>query len=594
MDKVFASGRCTSGETSSEPGTGNTCCYAGTEYKSGEMHKDLTFSCVDGQWYATGLNGDFNPAWTWAKDTQICKKYGPYSSSSTGWYGPIAFSNKDFSKKDKYFVEGGVENIYCGEKSFCDQNQNCVACTKSGDPCNGQTQNKTVFSFYFDWYDTGANNDAYKICGPTYNVGYGYRACNDLALKSVCSNLSVLERTPIFGENSYIKWNNKSMYKADFIRMKRSGIDVSVLVGWPGQPYDVEALPFINQALDELRAEGKAFPKIVLFEALDNWIYNLYPEINGSFGDVNKRRILVNKMADRDIAIWNGLDDKYEYTKDGKKVLWFFRAPENYNSKINCQFYDEFKGELRRRGFETFMVGPSTMGTCAAIDAFHNWGQGNVTRSDQSLATAPDKFVSNKIDVCEVSPGLERNNATKCAGDYATFRDFPKLPRGNGDEYKKSWDYCLKNNEGWVVVQTWNEYYESTGIAPSKEEGFLFNKINLGKVNEFKGSNEQWKDCEIDEECFIDGIQKKCVNNKCVEEVVKPENTNDSIEINLGDADGNKLVNLNDISIWRSEFLVGGLGVEVKNNWKSDFDKDGKVTMVDASIWRENFLNAIK
>ena len=251
-------------------------------------------------------------------------------------------------------MDGSAINIYCGENKYCDSNQNCVACTGTDNPCVGQTQSqKNVFGFYFYWYDSGQDNNNYKICGPTYNSSYGYYSCSDPAKINQCSQKSTLEQTPIFGENNNIKWNNKDMYKADFIRMKRAGIDTGILVGWPQEPYDTAALPIMNQALDELKSEGQEFPKFVLFEALDNWIYKLFPEIN--FNDVNSRKTLINKMATRDIAIWSGLKDEYQYTKDGKKILWFFRPPEIYNSKINCQFFDEFKQELTTRGYNTFL-----------------------------------------------------------------------------------------------------------------------------------------------------------------------------------------------------------------------------------------------
>jgi len=536
---------CNGTATFSTPGTGNPCCFNGQSYQSGSLLKELTFACVDGQWLYSGHLGNTNPA-GWAQDTQICKQYGNFTSSSTGWFGPYSYTNNDYSSRDKYLMDGSGTNIYCGENKYCDASQNCVACSGPNSPCTAQTQSqKNVFGFYFYWYDTGANNDAYKICGPTYNAGYGYYSCNDSAKKQECSLRSTLEQTPIFGENSAIKWDKKDMYKADFIRMKRAGIDVGVLVGWPQEPYDTAALPIINQALDELKSEGKDHPQFVLFEALDNWIYKLFPEIN--FNDVNSRKTLINKMANRDIAIWSGLKDDYEYTKDGKKILWFFRPPEIYNAKINCQFFDEFKQELTNRGYQTFFVGPSSLGNCSAIDAYHNWGQGNVTRPDQSKATAPDKFVSPKIDICEVSPGLERENAKACAGGYKTFENFPILPRANGEGYKNSWDYCLNNNEGWIVVQTWNEYFESTNIAPSTRnfepktiDPYLMVKINRDKVNTFKSENKPWIECEIDAECN-GGI---CQNSVCAT-VPKP-----------GDFNNDNVVDINDLNIIKSRYII--------------------------------------
>jgi len=67
-----------------------------------------------------------------------------------------------------------------------------------------------------------------------------------------------------------------------------------------------------------------------------------------------------------------------------------------------------------------------------------------------------------------------------------------------------------------VVVQTWNVYLDSSNIAPSLQDGYLYNNINVEKANQFKGTNKKWIDCEIDEECYIQGVQKRCINSTCV------------------------------------------------------------------------------
>jgi len=61
----------------------------------------------------------------------------------------------------------------------------------------------------------------------------------------------------------------------------------------------------------------------------------------------------------------------------------------------------------------------------------------------------------------------------------------------------------------------------------------------------------------------------------------------------IGDANGDARVDINDASIWRSEFISGELGVSNKNSWKADFDKDQRVTLNDFSIWRENLIKTL-
>ena len=52
-------------------------------------------------------------------------------------------------------------------------------------------------------------------------------------------------------------------------------------------------------------------------------------------------------------------------------------------------------------------------------------------------------------------------------------------------------------------------------------------------------------------------------------------------------------MDLNDASIWRSEFILGELGTVIKNDWWADFDNDRKITLNDISIWRENFIKTL-
>lgn len=64
-----------------------------------------------------------------------------------------------------------------------------------------------------------------------------------------------------------------------------------------------------------------------------------------------------------------------------------------------------------------------------------------------------------------------------------------------------------------------------------------------------------------------------------------------------GDADCDGLITINDASIWRSEFINGGMetvnSTAVSNTLESDFDCDGKATLNDFSIWRANFTKSL-
>jgi hypothetical protein len=79
----------------------------------------------------------------------------------------------------------------------------------------------------------------------------------------------------------------------------------------------------------------------------------------------------------------------------------------------------------------------------------------------------------------------------------------------------------------------------------------------------------------------------KCPAGNCTQCPGKPEAKL------KGDTDCSGITNINDASIWRSEFISSLLGKTVKNNWRADFDCDGKVTLNDISIWRDNFIKSL-
>jgi hypothetical protein len=55
----------------------------------------------------------------------------------------------------------------------------------------------------------------------------------------------------------------------------------------------------------------------------------------------------------------------------------------------------------------------------------------------------------------------------------------------------------------------------------------------------------------------------------------------------------NRTANLNDFSIWRSDYIDGSYGTVARSTWNADFDCDNKVTLNDFSIWRVNFIKSL-
>ena len=50
----------------------------------------------------------------------------------------------------------------------------------------------------------------------------------------------------------------------------------------------------------------------------------------------------------------------------------------------------------------------------------------------------------------------------------------PIVPRGlNGERYAATWDAALAAQPDWVLITSWNEWFEGTSVEPSVEYGDL-------------------------------------------------------------------------------------------------------------------------
>jgi glycoprotein endo-alpha-1,2-mannosidase len=70
------------------------------------------------------------------------------------------------------------------------------------------------------------------------------------------------------------------------------------------------------------------------------------------------------------------------------------------------------------------------------------------------------------LTVATVSPGYDDTNLR---GDLN-----PIVPRGlNGERYAATWDAALAAQPDWVLITSWNEWFEGTSVEPSVEYGDL-------------------------------------------------------------------------------------------------------------------------
>lgn len=79
------------------------------------------------------------------------------------------------------------------------------------------------------------------------------------------------------------------------------------------------------------------------------------------------------------------------------------------------------------------------------------------------LAAALHPHAAKKVFVATVSPGYDDH---KRRGDAN-----PVVPRDNGRRYAQSWRAAVAGQPDWIVITSWNEWFEGTAIEPGRKHG---------------------------------------------------------------------------------------------------------------------------
>jgi len=90
---------------------------------------------------------------------------------------------------------------------------------------------------------------------------------------------------------------------------------------------------------------------------------------------------------------------------------------------------------------------------------------GRVTRYYPLLAASPEP----RIWVATVQPGYDERLLPRRRG---LFQD-----RENGGFYRRSFQAALQSDPDWIVISTWNEWWEQTEIEPSRHYGDEYLRI---------------------------------------------------------------------------------------------------------------------
>ena len=167
---------------------------------------------------------------------------------------------------------------------------------------------------------------------------------------------------------------------------------------------------------------------------------------------------------------------------DGRPVLLTFAS-----YKLGAANWRTVADRLRARGYSFFTVGDSPDPAFGYDGAYYYdpnpYSSGQLinryttTESNLRLPAMVDPAVPQRLWAATVSPGKNTSYTDMVAEN---------TPRDDGARYDMTWNAALVSNPEWVLITSWNEWYEATHIAPSQRFGSTALQQTAGWSSRFK------------------------------------------------------------------------------------------------------------
>ncbi|HMF30732.1 MAG TPA: hypothetical protein VKK79_04925 [Candidatus Lokiarchaeia archaeon] len=321
--------------------------------------------------------------------------------------------------------------------------------------------NRLVFAYFFYWYDWTMSTHFQGVPG-----------CND-----------ELSLHPVNEENvSYLdpNWDYR-----EFKDMITAGIDVFLPDFWGGNggsglntTWDEQGLGPMEIALDCLHAENynaanvrnvtNPIPKVGMF--FDTTCMSLlYPpaaDLTNSTQVNTFYKIIKDFYSFFNTTNVQQWPDATNVSAPTAYIVWLYGA--NYFTRVaqscldacKARFLTDFNHSLMFVGTEDWRSG------CPNMEGTYHWG---------TALSGETQVAYSRITIASLGAGMHNGNST--VGAVCTANEpviaVPRTP----EYYSGNWTQVLQGNPNWVVVETWNELFEGTGICRTQEYSDTY--INL-------------------------------------------------------------------------------------------------------------------
>lgn len=285
-----------------------------------------------------------------------------------------------------------------------------------------------------------------------------------------------------FPDHRGVSYESPAWHRRQMEDMLAAGIDVALCIYWgapnnydkPDVRFSVRGLPPLVAALDELASQGAA-PRIGLFYDTST-LLGRHAFRGPGRGNVDLRTDDGRAVFYRTIRdFFRLVPPRHWACLDGRPVVQLYNsafAAGHDQSVIEyvCErFAADFAG---RRPF--IITGPSWSLTG---DARTGWG-----------AALGGPILGERV--AQVGPGYDDSPVPG--------RTTPTRDRLGGGFYAASWLLALQARPRMIIIETWNELHEGTGICESLEDGRFYIDLTRGFSDTFKAgrmpAQEDWAD----------------------------------------------------------------------------------------------------
>ncbi len=262
---------------------------------------------------------------------------------------------------------------------------------------------------------------------------------------------------------SLVSWHTQQLSN-----MTSAGIDVALPVYWGDDQsvatWSQAGLRNMVTAEQAMIQAGQSPPKIGMFHDVSSTQIknnNVPPDVTTTAG----KALLYQQIHD----FFSIVPRNLWATIDGKPIVVFYLS--QYVSRYNQSTFDYIVRQFQLDFGATPYLILERSWQGVSSDAAYQWG----AALDHAYFTG---------DVAEIGPGFNETNRSKYVPGYLGV---PRIrDRDCGLFYQDAWDEIDSSSTRLVMIETWDELIESTGICDTQEYGRQYITISADRIKRWK------------------------------------------------------------------------------------------------------------